>query len=194
MATLIILQCSGLKVSGGELLPINDTFADTLQPTRILIQKKNGLIINPNLFMPAYLRYGTNQMGNNGGRLYTHLNWNDTIQPSIDSGNVFIVIISALYGLIEYDTPILNYDLNITSSKRAWLQNNLLKTTLSDYINARPQITQVLSFLSSQYYSVLDDFHKIAPLNQAEYIGNKWIRYDRGANVATLLNNHFVET
>jgi hypothetical protein len=186
MSKLILIQCSGSKVEGGKLLPDNDIFSFDFSETRAKLEKLKDLKIDKTKLMPAYLRYGAFQTGNSGGRLYTNMDWNHLLLK-VAQNKLDVVIVSAFYGLIRYDTHISDYDLDMSKSVRLWLLNNTLGKALKKYIIDK-EFSAVYSFLSTNYQEALGDF---LPGKNILY-ENHWIKYDRGANVAKKLINPFL--
>jgi cytoplasmic iron level regulating protein YaaA (DUF328/UPF0246 family) len=176
MSTLMIIQCSGLKTPGGNwLVNSNDPFEQQLTPTRDIVIHNHNIILNNSELMPAYLRYI--------GQLYTNMDWGLALQLIVQ-GKLKIIIVSALFGLLEHDTAIPNYNLKINKSRHRWLHRNLIVNTLYKYLANNPQINHVQSFLSDQYWEIVNG----APIEL-----NEWIPYSRGAQVAIQQINPFLE-
>lgn len=184
MSALMIIQCSGRKVQNGEPMPINDVFEQQLVPTRNILMMNYGIMLNNDMLMPAYRRYGALPDGVGGGQLYTYIHWLHALEL-IEQGRLNILIVSALYGLLEYDTCIANYNLQMNQARHLWMHNNLLARTLERYLEANPQINTLRSFLSNHYYEVISD--------TIPQVLNQWIPYSRGAQVAIQQINPFLE-
>lgn len=175
MSTLMILQCTNKKTPSGQPMPVHDFFAESLGPTR------NQLIAHypqPNYdngqLLPAYERY-------RAGQLYQKISL-ATVQEKINLGSLRVIIVSALFGALEFDTPIRNYDLVMSKTKRKWLARNVLGNAIQRYVLARPDITHIKSFVSTTDY--LPAMGQFVPAG-VEYLGNDWIPYSRGSQVAT---------
>ena len=172
MCTLIIIPCSLTKVEGGNFAPAFDRFEASLGETRLQIIDHFNIILNDQL-LPAYRRYGAFQVGRNGGLLYTNMNWL-LAEQLVDAQKLKILIVSALFGLIEYNLPIANYNLLISQTSGVWSNDLILRTALNEYLGSHPQIREVRSFLSDEYFNVLN----------GPNVNNQMIPYDRGAQRA----------
>ncbi len=173
MSTLVILQCTGKKALGGQPMSVPDPFSGLLGSMRHQLMELYQPNLNFDELMPAYQRYGA-------GQLYSNMDWHTALQK-IAQGSLKIIIVSALFGALEYDTPIPAYDLVMSKTKRRWLGGNLLGNTIQTYILANPNIKQVKSFISpSDYLPAMGNF--IPP--GIDDLGDHWIPYSRGAEVA----------
>lgn len=131
--------------------------------------------------MPAYKRYGA-------GQLYRNMDI-DMVQQKIAQGSLRVIIISALFGALEFNTPIPDYDLFMSKTKRRWLAGNTLGNAIQNYVIANPDVTRIKSFVSpSDYLQAMGDFIPPGVTN----LGAHWIPYSRGAEVAITHINPFL--
>lgn len=172
--TLIILNCSSSKKRGGESECNQDYFDNSTCPEIIAFKgvrnRLIGLLSNPQLniiendtaLMKAYERYN--------GHFFRAIDWN-RIESKIQEGCLQVVIVSALFGVIEYNRTIPYYDLKIT-------QVNCWGSSIQESINcyvADKGIQNVYSFLSGDYAHLLRNrphFRRRRGSNQG-YIGGK---------------------
>lgn len=182
MSTLMILQCTGRKATGGQPLPVHDPFAEALGPIRdALLAHHPQPELDSEQLMPAYERYGV-------GQLYSNMNWPMALQKIAD-GSLRVIIVSALFGALEFNTPIPDYDLAMSKTKRSWLAGNTLGNAIRSYVLANPDITRIKSFVSpSDYLQAMGNFIPPGVTN----LGAHWIRYSRGAEVAIACINPFL--
>ena len=61
------------------------------------------------------------------------MDWNHLL-IKIAQNKLDVVIVSAFYGLIRYDTHISDYDLDMSKAGRLWLFNNTIGNALKKYI------------------------------------------------------------
>lgn len=153
---LIIIGCCKRKTMGGNPLAIGSTFFEQNEHIPDLIATRNQLIeqhpvINAHQYMNACDRYD--------GTVYRKLKNN--VQNEIDTlrahQKLDIIIISALYGAINYDTPINNYDLVMNHFGAGhWAENNVLANSINSYVEHK-NIENVYTYLSTHYYAAIQD-------------------------------------
>jgi hypothetical protein len=154
--TLFIIPCCKRKVEGGAPLAIGGTYFDNPAISAPLIAKralKGTLIGYPvgwNLageeLKIAWDRYD--------GLLYRRLKEHQIlITHLIQMGSLDIIIISALYGVINYNTPIVNYDLEMKGNVAFWNApaGNVISTAVTNYCNAN-NINIIHTFLTPTTY------------------------------------------
>jgi hypothetical protein len=133
MKTLIIIPCCKRKLMGGIQINQPQTFFENDNILPELILKRNNRIQNIPVidhfdFLPAWERYD--------GHLYRNLKVHQILIDSlIQHGYLDIIIISALYGVINYNTPINNYDLRINqlNGVNYWRNQNTLSNAINLY-------------------------------------------------------------
>jgi cytoplasmic iron level regulating protein YaaA (DUF328/UPF0246 family) len=165
MKTLLVIPCCKRKIQGG--INFNDqlTFFENENNVFDLIERRNQrltqfehLLNNNEEYLEAWERYD--------GTIYRKLKqYQNLIDKLIQNKIIDIVIVSAMYGLINYNTKIKNYDLSMgqLGGVKFWNNGNLLTNSLNFYI-AENQISSVYTFLSpNQYYIALfgDNFNQI---------------------------------
>ena len=148
---LIILPCCSRKNSGGNDSNAGITFFENENICTQLISKRNIRIrqsppSNPNNFMRAWDRYD----GVIYRRLKQHQNLIDNL---IKEKCLDIIIMSALYGVINYDTYINDYDLEIKANNgiNFWGQGNVISSSINSY-GEYTGVQQIYSFLTPNTY------------------------------------------
>ena len=173
---LLIIGCSDAKNTGGNELNYQNYFQvdnynnllenrtfrlnqydDLLenQPNYFLFKKRNNIEVEPDYFancrnnggyLPAYLRYN--------GRYYSYDLRELYLEKSIDS-NLHILIISGLYGVLEFRDSIMDYHIKM-NKKSFWTKNTDIKDSISNYIEENKiEEDMVFYSLSKEYLSVL---------------------------------------
>ncbi len=168
---LIMIPCSGRKTPEGFHSSEGRQIKGDLQPSdaRKLekLRKKVADSFNISLdspeqsLLPAYKRYS--------GNLYKKIS--EQAWKELDNReDVELVIISALYGVIYWDEPIIHYDIELTDpikSRRrlnTWWKKKGLTEILSNYIEGE-KYDVVRSFLSGNYRKALLDLEdKVDPI------------------------------
>ena len=148
---LIVIPCCKRKIPGGVIKAAPLTYFDnpSLVPT-LIAKRAISMDLNPPIkpfeFMEAWDRYD--------GGLYRNLKLcQPLINNLINRDCLDIIIISALYGVINYNTPINNYDLTMTIAHRK-LWENSISNSINNYCEAT-NIKTVYTFLRPDtYYSV----------------------------------------
>lgn len=149
MKKLIILPCCKRKIDGGNLVDENITFFKNEDFVPQLINQRNiRFQINPplnnNHYLSAWDRYD--------GQLYRRLKEHqDLINNLIEDERLDIIIISALYGVINYNTPISNYDLKMDKYVGFWRTQNVLNNAIHTYCQQN-NIDKVYTFLRPETY------------------------------------------
>lgn len=204
---LLIIGCANTKIPGGGNLPENNCFEDPNLYNNLLIDrgKRNNqysdfIVLNPNYFnkrrsglgdvnddyfntqllapayLPAFERYA--------GKFYNPRLRNLYIQKNQES-NLHILIISGLYGVIEFRDSIIDYHLEINKPK-FWTKenNNSILEAVKKYIEVN-EISNDMVFhsLSDKYRNVLDVNHQWK---------NLWIKVDYGDISAKFLEQTFL--
>ena len=178
MKQLIIIPCCSKKVDGGIEINQELTFFENINNVPQLINRRNERINLAHLnieeeLLPAWDRYD--------GRIYRRLKEHQLlINALIDENKLVIIIISALYGVVNINTPISNYNLEMKAlgGVNFWRFNNILSHSINEYC-LQNDIENVYTFLTpDSYYSALRGLR--------EHI-QVWPEGLRGANN---INNH----
>lgn len=148
---LIILPCCSRKNHGGNALNARITFFENENTCTQLINKRNIRMIqspplNPNNFMRAWDRYD--------GVIYRRIkHQQNLIDELIKEKCLDIIIMSAMYGIINYDTYINNYDLEIRANGGIsfWGQDNVISSSINSYC-MHTGVEQIYSFLNPNTY------------------------------------------
>lgn len=155
MKELVLIPCCGEKDPGGktevgdrkiENELSKENRLDLLQ-LRKKVAESFGINLGKREYKLAYKRYI--------GNLYSEVS-NDAWVSLEEKDNTELVIISALYGLIYWDQPIINYDVEITDkikpkrTLKTWWKNNDLSLILADFIENK-NFDVVGSLLSNNY-------------------------------------------
>lgn len=202
---LILIPCSGSKNPGGEeklqgrslAEELEDTFRKGLLGLRqkvahlLDIEFKDGQPASHQKLMLAYRRYS----GNIYGRI-TPTAW-ERLRSEED---VELVIVSALYGPIYWDEPIVYYDVAMNSDVglgmklNSWWRNHGLEDILANYINRKGYLI-VRSLLSGNYRKALPrlETRVAAECLQYEYRSlGSGSDYYRGRDVVNILSERGV--
>jgi cytoplasmic iron level regulating protein YaaA (DUF328/UPF0246 family) len=200
---LLIIACSDTKNPGGIPVCTNDLFQslnlpdlinnrqirfgqyDNLlynKPDEYFDKKRNGLPVNRNYFnncrkanvfyMPAYQRYSGKNFYSEGLKL--------RYLEKIELDDLHILIISGLYGVLEFKDSIIDYQLEIDEST-FWTKNKNLsiQEAVKKYIKVNSIDNEFVFYsLSGQYKKALK------PIQEWNDI---WIKHDRGACSASFL-------
>lgn len=200
---LLIIGCSDHKNSGGIPQLQNDVFTKINLPTLLsdrLVRlnqyqnmlhskfeyfnnKKRGTlnvdysyfnecVNNHKAYLPAYERY-------RGGRFYSNSLINKYLNKNKKS-DLHILIISGLYGVIEFRDSIIDYHLKI-NAKSIWSKksNHVLRNAIERYI----QLNNIEN--EAVFYSLSNDY--IKALKPIDIWNNIWIKHDRGQTSAKFL-------
>ena len=156
MKQLIILPCCSKKVDGGIEINQGLTFFENINNVTELIELRNERInlTHPNIqeeeLLPAWDRYD--------GRIYRRLKEHQPlINTLIAENKLDIIIISALYGVININTPIVNYNLEMGAlgGVNFWSYNHILSNSINEYC-LQNDIENVYTFLRpATYYNAL---------------------------------------
>ena len=170
--TLIIIPCSDDKISGGNEDLNTDYFdASSQNPISNFRTTRNEIL---NQFGPtspeskylleAYQRYS--------GHIYKAINW-QSIHQKVDIGCLKVVIVSALFGLLEYKRKIPEYDLEISKTRVLWRPS--IQDAIDHYI-ADNAIENVYSFLAVEYAQLMPQIDSIPrrPGCNQYYVGD-WV-------------------
>lgn len=170
--TLIIIPCSNGKKEGGNKEQNTDYFDVTPQNSidNFRVTRKNILnefareLKDPQYLLEAYQRYN--------GHIYRRINW-QLVHQKADAGCLKIVIVSALFGLLEYKRKIPNYDFTFKKTKTLWGYS--IQEAINQYI-ADNRIENVYSFLSDEYAQSMPEVKsfKRRPGRNQSYVGD-WV-------------------
>jgi cytoplasmic iron level regulating protein YaaA (DUF328/UPF0246 family) len=182
MKQLIIIPCCSAKVAGGIQTNQELTFFENIYNVPELIERRNERIklTHPNIqeeeLLPAWDRYN--------GRIYKRLKQHQPlINTLIAENKLDIIIISALYGVININTPIANYNLEMGAlgGVNFWNHNHILSNSINEYC-LQNDIENVYTFLRPPtYYAAL--------IGLREHI-QKWPNGLHGVNN---INNHLAD-
>jgi cytoplasmic iron level regulating protein YaaA (DUF328/UPF0246 family) len=156
MKQLIIIPCCSRKVDGGIEINRGLTFFENINNVPELIVRRNERInlTHPNIqeeeLLPAWDRYD--------GRIYQILKEHQPlINALIAENKLDIIITSALYGVININTPIANYNLRMEAlgGVNFWSHNHILGNSINEYC-LQNNIENVYTFLRpTTYYNAL---------------------------------------
>jgi hypothetical protein len=154
MKQLIIIPCCSKKVTGGTQINQGLTFFENINNVPELINRRNERInlvhldIQEEELLPAWDRYD--------GRIYRRLKEHQALIDTLIAQNKLdIIIISALYGVINIKTPIANYNLEMKAlgGVNFWRFNNILGHSMNEYC-LQNDIENIYTFLTpGSYYS-----------------------------------------
>lgn len=160
---LIIIGCCARKNIGGTLLGLNTTFFEQNEQVPDLKNAREYLLqqhppYGVGEYMKAWDRYD--------GTVYRKLKQRP-IQDKIDflraAGKLEILIVSALYGVINYDTPINDYNLKMTDQvnnrtlTQYWQQGHVLANAINTFVRYKG-IKNVFTFLTpNTYYNSISE-------------------------------------
>jgi len=202
MNELILIPCSRSKNPGGKKSISGRKITDQLNEMNsqelyrlcqqvaisFNIDLKNGKNPDSELLKPAFKRYS--------GNLYKQIPHSAWIELD-KRDDIDLVIVSALYGLIYWDEPIINYNVAMSNTIKPrrklynWWKQNRLENILATFLkNKKYHI--VRSFLSG-------DYKKAIPQIESK-IDCHWLHYEypslgfgsnyyRGKDVANVLND-----
>ena len=203
---LLIIACSVTKKSGGIPVCTDNLFLDLNLPDFInnrqirlgqydnllnneheyeyFNKKRSGLPVNQSyfndcrnenvLYMPAYQRYS--------GRFFYSEGLINRYLEKIKSEDLHILIISGLYGVLEFKDSIIDYQLKIDKST-FWIKNRnfSIQEAVRKYIEVNNIDNEFVFYsLSGQYKKALK------PIKEWNDI---WIRHDWGACSASFLED-----
>jgi hypothetical protein len=149
--SLLILPCCAGKIPGGKSKINKLTYFENIEYVPDLIRAReinlqNHPIVDGGKYMCAWDRY-------NGG-LYKNLKAHQNlIDDLIKRGCLDIVIVSALYGVINYNTEINNYDLMMSQGGLSRLWDDHIVSSIQNY-KLETGITHTYIALSNSYLNV----------------------------------------
>ena len=193
---LLIIGCSDSKIGGGQENVEQNYFAEQNE----LIDNRNTrfdqyseLLLNYQDYFDNEVEYYSNQLNNHSylaainrykGRFYSETLKQLYLEKN-ENANLHILIISGLYGVIEFKDSIIDYHLEI-SRKPFWIgQNNTsIFESVTNYIQEN-QIEDEMVFysLSQPYVKALKPIIKWK---------NIWISHGRGASSVRFLRDQFL--
>jgi len=174
MKRLILIPCCARKRPGGKDVEgrriegdIGSDYKEKLLGMRSTVAGSFNIDLDSGEeLLPAFVRYNGHLYSKVPNKAWENLNSMDDTE---------VVIISALYGLIYWDQPIINYDIEMDESifpgrwLNTWWKNNSLSNILSDYIKEN-KFEKVDSLLSNNYQRAISRAERKA--------GIKWETYD----------------
>lgn len=214
---LLIISCSDSKNLGGEhsnsknYFSNNENYNSLIKDREERVKEYNRLIdVEPNylfykdkqkyikrnkkpipkdyfkhcleqgLTMPAIERYN--------GRFYSKILKQLYLEKNQNS-NLHILIISGLYGVIEFRDSIIDYHLEISKRPLWTMQSNtIIHNTIANYI-LENQIDNEMVFYS---LSQAGNHSYVNALKPIEDWKNLWITHGRGATAVRFLRDHFL--
>jgi len=199
---IILIPCSGSKVSGGQSNPQPSKLADVLSPASYhkltsarqeiaaLLQKDQSLGLGfkdddkESKYLPAFQRYQ--------GLIYAHSDIS-RLYPALKGR---LVIISAMYGLLDGNDLIRNYELSMNDTLPTgirmgtfWRRHELREILIE--LISREDAAEVHDLLSEQYREALRPWpdSKIKNLRIYEYPGmGQGSSYGRAKDLKRLLS------
>jgi len=206
--TLLIIPCCALKNPGGitEYDKSNCIVRDlSTESGKKLMELRRQVAIffrepqGPDLgfieavsevkYMKAYERYC--------GNLYSRIS-KDSWSRLSHASNLKLVIVSALYGLLNHDEMIRNYDKKMDRDKiygallKTWWNNHGLSSILLDYVTQN-RIEVIHDFLSAHYADALRTFPLMARKVGVKYVYHNYhglgsgSDYHRGREINVLI-------
>lgn len=178
MGELLLIPCSNSKLEGGQSDLKGRRAKDELSPDNrkrlTEMRRELALAFDVELsqppreippLMPAYRRYS--------GNLYGQVE--DAVWPSLSNrDDVDLGIVSALYGLIYWDEPVVEYNVSMKDKVRGgarlctWWKRGGLGEILANFINAR-RFDRVRSLLSKDY--------GVAVSGVEQMVDSEWLAY-----------------
>ncbi len=160
MKELLLIPCSNSKNEGGQLDLKGRTAEENLSAVDrnrlVKMRQELASAFNVNLsktegtispLMPAYRRYSGNLYGQVRDAVWTQLG---------DRDDVDLGIVSALYGLIYWDEPIVKYNISMRDKVRGrvklhtWWKRNGLGEVLAEFITSN-RYDRIRALLSGDY-------------------------------------------
>jgi hypothetical protein len=147
---LIVLPCCSRKIDGGNQQVQRSTYFEDANNVPDLIRDRAqnmrqhaAIIENNDQFLTAWERYD--------GVIYRRLKAEQRLIDELMHHNLIdIVIVSALYGLLNYDTPINKYNLKMNAGGLAGLWGTSVSSAINNYITSQ-HITETHLFLANAY-------------------------------------------
>ena len=126
---LIVIPCCKRKIVGGAIAGPMTYFDNPDAQPNLITERGLRIQANPTInalqFLPAWKRYD--------GNLYRKLKDHQLLIDMLRANNCLdIIIVSALYGVINYDTYINEYDLEM-NGRLAGFWGNVLPGSINDY-------------------------------------------------------------
>ncbi len=181
---LLIIGCSNKKNEGGIEENLNNYFNQNLfqEFIEVKLERNNQyeqfLIDNPNEFGEQYLNFIQNPLYLPGFKRYNGPFYSDELrnlyQIKYQESNLQILILSGLYGVIDFRDSIIDYNLRIDFDN-FWTNNNIVSTVIQDYI----QMNNIDN--EDVYYSLSAPYQEL--LNVNEQWTNLWQVYGRSASI-----------
>lgn len=213
---LLIIACSDTKTPGGSNMPQNNCFENQILYNNLISDRKTRndqydqlFITNPIYFthkdnppkrikrgnIPVVNNYFSDCRNNNhllpamdryaGGTFYSQTLRNLYNQKNQQS-NLHILIISGLYGIVEFRDSIIDYHLKIDKIN-FWTKNN--NTSIRDTVKKYIQINEISDDMV--FYSLAPSSYRNAlkPINQWTDL---WIAGGRSTNSVKFLEQEFL--
>jgi hypothetical protein len=173
---LLVIPCCARKFPGGHPKTNNTTYFESAANVPNLIQARTNIskihcVKNSNLFLPAWERY-------DGGMYRIIKQRQSEINYLIEKGVIDIVIVSALYGIINFDTEINDYDLTMSEGGLRNLWGCSVSEAILKYCSDK-NINRVHLFLANSYKQV------VTACNNHNNFIDHWVYGLRGINNIT---------
>jgi len=174
---LIVIPCCGSKIEGGDryYYPENSVINFlSNEAGGYLLDLRRKIFLDYSLpsgrdigmqdeeeisYMEAYKRYTGNR-----SQIYGQISFTSW-EKLINSSNLDLVIVSALYGLLKYDESIRNYNAAMKDTVagrklKTWWRKNGLCTILKNYIS-KNKILEMHFVLFADYNEALEGFETV---------------------------------
>ena len=197
---LLIIGCSHSKNGGGEVNIEQDYFA---QQNELIINRNlrfvhyNDLLQNDQGYFEEQFDYFNEQNNNHvfkpaieryNGRFYSEALKQLYLEKNQNS-NLHILIISGLYGVIEFRDSIIDYHLEMKKNHFWTKKKNLIvHDAISQYIKENKIDNEMVFYSLSQ----AGNHSYVNALKPNEDWKNLWITHGRGATSVRFLRDHFL--
>lgn len=197
---LLIIGCSHSKNGDGQVNDEQNYFAhqnELIQNRNIRFDQYSELLLNYQDYFDNDVDYYTNLFHNNSylpainrykGRFYSKPLKQLYLEKN-ENANLHILIISGLYGVIDFRDSIIDYHLEIKKNPFWTLQNNhTINEAVTNYIDEH-QIDNDMVYYSLSQSGNHSYLNALKPLNDWK---NIWINHGRGASSVRFLRDHFL--
>lgn len=197
---LLIIGCSHSKNGGGQVNDEQNYFAhqnELIQNRNIRFDQYSELLLNNQDYFDNEVDYYTNLFHNNSylpainrykGRFYSEALKQLYLEKN-ENANLHILIISGLYGVIDFRDSIIDYHLEIKKNPFWTLQNNhTINEAVTNYIDEH-QIDNDMVYYSLSQSGNHSYLNALKPLNDWK---NIWISHGRGASSVRFLRDQFL--
>ncbi|MEY3499306.1 MAG: Peroxide stress protein YaaA [Bacteroidota bacterium] len=197
---LLIIGCSHSKNGDGQVNVEQNYFAqqnELIDNRNMRFDQYSGLLLNNHNYFQGKVDYYSNLFHNHlylpainrySGRFYSEPLKQLYLEKN-ENANLHILIISGLYGVIEFKDSIIDYHLEI-SRKPFWTRHNniTINEAVTSYIDEH-QIENEMVFYSLSQGGNYSYVQALKPLNDWN---NIWIIHDQGDTSVRFLRDHFL--